>query len=235
MRIFLAAFCALVMLGSGIGQAGASSISVSPTTVELTAPAGASQITLRNTSGETVFVQTRVFKWSQADGKERLEPTKNVVASPPTIKLERGQEYVVRVVRVSKAPVQGEESYRLLVDELPKKSDTAANHINMVLRQSIPLFFTQKDSSAPQMSWQISSVKGRSVLTGTNSGATHLKLSRMTLEQNGKKVAAINGLVGYVLGGSTMSFPLPRKVPAGKLSMSASSNAGKFTTSVQGR
>jgi fimbrial chaperone protein len=30
-------------------------------------------------------VQIRLFRWSQVDGKEKLEPTDEVAASPPAI------------------------------------------------------------------------------------------------------------------------------------------------------
>jgi P pilus assembly chaperone PapD len=78
------------------------------------------RLTLRNDEDTEVTVQTRVLRWSQNAGKETLEPTPDVVASPPAVTLAPGADYVVRVVRVSKQPVHGEESYRVIVDQLPR-------------------------------------------------------------------------------------------------------------------
>src|SRR3954471_12794319 len=41
-----------------------------------------------------------VFRWSQVDSKEKLEPTEEVVASPPAVTLAANGSYVARIVRV---------------------------------------------------------------------------------------------------------------------------------------
>ncbi|MCO5064511.1 MAG: molecular chaperone [Rhizobiaceae bacterium] len=231
MSRIVAALGALAILGAGIISACAASISVSPTTISLIAPAAASQVVLRNGAKEPVYVQIRVFKWSQVDGVEKLERTKAVVASPPTVKLSPDDEYVVRVVRLSKTPVRGEESYRLFVDELPQKLETRPNKINLVVRQSIPIFFTEDHAAEPKVAWSLSRAEGRTVLTGRNSGSMRLKITDLVLSSGGKPILKTNGLVGYVLGGSAMSFPLPGKVPTGTLDLSADSNMGKIKSS----
>ena len=238
MRNILASIGTLLMLGTGIFPASGASISVSPTSVEMTAPTAASQLTLRNASDKAVNVQVRVFRWSQEGGKERLEPTKSVVASPPSAKMAPGQEYVVRVVRVSKTPVKGEESYRLLVDEIPQKGDAAPGTISLVVRQSIPVFFSEDGATAPDVTWTVGRANGRTVLTARNEGATRLKIHDLNLTQGGKSVANSKGLVGYVLAGSEMTFPLAGKSPAGsQVTVKAGSNMGPFeaTATVKGR
>jgi len=42
-------------------------------------------------------------------------------------------------VRVTKKPVEGEEAYRLFVDELPE-SPQGRRTVNLMVRHSIPLF-----------------------------------------------------------------------------------------------
>ncbi|MHC2468560.1 fimbrial biogenesis chaperone [Bradyrhizobium embrapense] len=98
----------------------AAALRVEPVLLELNAPAAAASLTLRNDEDADVEVQTRVLRWSQSDGKESLEPTTDVVASPPAVRMTPHSDYVVRVVRVSKQPVNGEESYRVIVDQLPR-------------------------------------------------------------------------------------------------------------------
>jgi fimbrial chaperone protein len=65
------------------------------------------------------------------------------VASPPAAKLAPKSNYVVRVVRVTKRPVSGEESYRVLIDQLPEGAQQKGNAVNLLVRYSIPV------SSAP--------------------------------------------------------------------------------------
>src|ERR1700736_5594855 len=92
---------------------------VEPVLLELSAPTAAGVLTLRNNDDAEIVVQTRVVRWSQSNGSDVLEPATDVVASPPFVTLAPGADYVVRVVRVSKQPVREEESYRVVVDQLP--------------------------------------------------------------------------------------------------------------------
>ncbi len=74
--------------------------------IDVTAPGAASTVTLRNEGAAPINAQIRVYRWSQVDGKENLEPTEDVVASPPAVTLAPQTNYVARVVRVSKRPGQ---------------------------------------------------------------------------------------------------------------------------------
>ena len=84
------------------------------------APGAASTGHLEQQRQEAINAQIRVFKWTQVGGKDQLVPTKDVVASPPAVKLGAGKSRVIRVVRRSKSAAAAEESYRLVVDEVPK-------------------------------------------------------------------------------------------------------------------
>ena len=100
--------------------ASAASLQVAPVLLEVVAPGAAATVTLRNNGAKPIATQVRVFRWTQEAGGERLEPTDDVVASPPAVELQPAQDYVARVVRVTKKPVEGEEAYRLFIDELPE-------------------------------------------------------------------------------------------------------------------
>src|SRR5437588_508203 len=97
----------IVVLAASVG-ARAGSLQVEPVLIDVAAPGAASTVTLRNEGSMPINAQIRVFRWSQVDGKENLEPTDDVVASPPAAKLASKTNYVVRVVRVTKRPVSGE-------------------------------------------------------------------------------------------------------------------------------
>ncbi|MFZ0495263.1 MAG: fimbria/pilus periplasmic chaperone [Methylocella sp.] len=120
--------------------ASAASLQAAPVLLEVVAPAAAATVTLRNNGAKPIATQVRVFRWIQEAGVERLEPTEDVVASPPAVELQPGEDYVARVVRVTKKPVEGEEAYRLFVDELPE-APQGRHTVNLVVRHSIPLFF----------------------------------------------------------------------------------------------
>jgi len=123
------------------GPAAAAMLSVSPVTLEIAAPRTNAKLNLENRGEEPVTVQIRVFRWASKNGKESLTPTTSVVASPPIATLKPQGKYTVRIVRVAKEPVTSEESYRLLVDQLPKLVNQPGSAVSFLIRQSIPVFF----------------------------------------------------------------------------------------------
>src|SRR5215472_2555055 len=72
---------------SPLASSWAASLQVAPVLVEVAAPGAASTLKLRNEGSAPINVQIRVFRWSQTNGEEKLEPTGDVVASPPLAKL----------------------------------------------------------------------------------------------------------------------------------------------------
>ena len=122
----LARLIAVAMAWLSSAQPGyAGSLQVSTTTLEVAAPGAATSMVLRNSGAEALNAQIRIMKWSQTDGVEQLTATQDVVASPPFAAIGPGRDYTVRVVRVGQRPVQQEESYRLLIDELPTTDKSA--------------------------------------------------------------------------------------------------------------
>lgn len=217
-------------------HAEATSLRAAPAKLELVAPDSAATLSLRNEDSKPINAQIRVFRWSQVNGEEKLEPNVDVAASPPLTTLGGGIDYVVRVVRVTKTPVAGEETYRLLVDELPDAARRVPGAVTVVVRYSIPVFFVSRDAAPPKLSWAIKQVDGSLVLTGTNSGGRHARISDLQLTSEGKPVVSRAGLVGYVLGGSTMQWtlPLPRSGPAAPraLALSAQTESGPIHATI---
>lgn len=223
-------FAASILISS-VGHS--ASLRVAPTTIELIAPDSASTINLRNEAKRPLNVQIRVFRWVQENGAERLEPTTDVVASPPAAKLAPNADYVVRVVRVSKAAVRSEESYRLVVDELPDPSRRKAGTVALVVRHVIPVFFRNPDASSPDVSWSISRSGRGFVLAARNGGSSRLRISDVSIMQGGQKVAGQKGLLGYVLGGATMRWPMGAKGLSGRsATLRAESDFGPFDAPV---
>lgn len=91
----------------------ASSLRVAPILLDVSAPGATTTLNLRNEGDQKLYVQIRIFRWTGTQSEPSLEPTSDVVVSPPAATLTPGTEYVVRVGRVAKQPIVGEESYRI--------------------------------------------------------------------------------------------------------------------------
>jgi fimbrial chaperone protein len=223
---------ALVATALGATAANASDLRVAPSTVE--APTGSQTATLSLLNGEQkpISVQIRVMRWTQQNGQDSLVPTINVVASPPFVTLQPSQRYLVRLVRTAQAGATGEESYRVLVDELPGQRTLASGTIDLVLRHSIPVFFSDTPDKIAKVTWTIVHDAQGAWLEGLNSGERRLRLSDVSLDQNGNKIFEKPGLVGYVLPGGEMRWPLSTKVSAGSVHMSATADTGPIDVAV---
>lgn len=216
-----------------LGAAQAATLRVSPISAELTAPNATTTFNLRNEDNKALHTQVRVYRWQQRNGKEELVPTSDVVASPPIAALQPGADYLVRVVRVNKAPVRGEESYRVIVDELPDPARQRAGTVQLIVRHVLPVFFRSVEAKPPQVHWRIVNSGKRMQLVASNQGETHLRLSKLDLSQNGKVVYSNKGLMGYVLGGTSMHWDLPlSKLGKGPFTLTASSSRGQVKADV---
>ncbi len=199
------------MLLGGAGASSAGQLAVEPILLEMNAPSAAGVIKLRNDADVDVIAQTRVLRWTQVDGVEKLEPTTDVVSSPPEVSLAPKVDYVVRVVRVSKQPVRGEESYRVLVDQLPSSPRVSNPTVRLLIRQSIPVFFRAHQVDAADVSWSLSRKGEILFLNAANAGDERLRLASLRLQDaSGTTISFGDGLVGYVLGHSSMRWQAPR-------------------------
>ena len=199
----------VLCLAAGPVSSVAGDITVVPVLLETQAPGSATALTLRNNASREVVVQVRVFRWLQVDGIESLLPTSEVVVSPPSMKMESAGEHIVRVVRTAKRPVSGTESYRVVVDELPRLA-SEANTVQLLVRQSIPVFFGESFSKPAEITWSLSESGGDLVLTAGNDGDGYLRIADLKLrDQAGRTLSFGDGLVGYVLSRSRMRWVLP--------------------------
>jgi fimbrial chaperone protein len=238
-RTLLGAASALALLWIDVQTVGAASLRVSPTSIDMVEPNRAAILRLRNEAAHPIHAQIRLFRWSQRDGVERLEPTTDVVASPPTTKLDPGIEYVVRVIHASKKPIRPEESFRILVDEIPVRSSRRPGTVNLVIRHSISIFVRKADAQPPRVEWSAGLSRGSLVLTVRNSGDARLRIHDLQLSQAGRRIAGRTGLLGYVLGGSVMTFELDiaGKIGSSPIRIQSRSDSGAIDAfaSIQGR
>lgn len=226
-----ATIAAALVLAIAPGIATASDIRVAPVVLDPLPGNRSTSLTLTNAEDRPVRVQLRVMKWSVENGKEQLTPTDAVVASPPFATLDPQQQYLVRVVRTAKAPPKGEETYRVLVDEVPDAGAGRPGTVELVVRQSIPAFFSDIPRRAANVAWTVRNDSGGATLVGRNTGNRRLRLADLSIDSAGKQVFFQQGLVGYVLAGSELQVPLSSAsgtIPSdGRLRMTAASDNGR--------
>ena len=218
-----------VTLAFGLSSAAWSAdLQVSPVSLEIPASGATGVLTLHNASDRPLNAQARVYRWTQVDGKDELEETDAVVASPPVAEIGPGQNYSLRIVRADGAPAAEPEYYRLIVDELPEASSPRNGTVNLVLRYSVPVFFSAGGGD-PKLSWSVEKANGRVAVTLRNDGDRHVRISGLKLkDKSGGSVSFGSGLVGYALGHSSVQWlsPPARGFTGGPAEISAMSDIG---------
>ena len=219
---------ALATVSSG---ATAADLQVSPILVEFGASQQAAAAWLSNTGQQTLRAQVRLQSWTQDGHQDVLDATRDLVASPATVEVEPGGRQMVRLIRLQPAPTAQERSYRLLVDELPGDPGAEQEGLQFLLRYSIPVFIAPAGvNAAPNeptrgatlppptdladLQLKLQAHAEGSTLLATNAGMRRIKLSQLTLvDADGREQPLNQGLLGYVLAGRSMSWPLPLPYP----------------------
>jgi len=196
------------------GNAFAGSIHVMPTTITLGPGKATAVLTITNEGDTPIRAQVRVFAWDQSGNEDRLTPTQKLVASPPMATLAPKQTQSIRVVRVDKSAITAEESYRLIIDEIPDAKLAPNIGVAVQMRYSVPVFVMPKATMPPGQVTLTAHITGNTLtLNAQNKGDTHMQASEVMLEHaDGKSTPAVGGLLGYVLAGRTMQWTVP--VPA---------------------
>ena len=212
MRARFSAWIGGALIGLVCGAASAAGLQVSPVTLTLQATQQADGLGLSNAGSVPLDAQVRVFRWTQVDGQERLEPTRALIVSPPMLQLPVDGRQLVRVIR-SGAPPAGpaEESYRVLVDELPLPQADGQKGLSFVMRHSLPIFLAPAGAppSPPQLQWTLQRQGDQAVLEVANSGGIHAQLADLVFtDAAGQRTIVHAGLLGYVFPGPTMRWPL---------------------------
>lgn len=189
-------------------------VQISPVLLDLTGDNAVGVVNFGNQDHEPTTIQVRVFKWRQANGQESLEPTGDVVASPPMAEIAPGASLSIRVVRASGTPISGEDSYRLVIDQLPQARDSGKAVVAMLLRQVLPVFFSSGGRTDPSVAWSVVRRDGRETLMARNDGDRRLRVGKVTISSGRGSVAMGGALLGYVLGHSQMSWTIPAKAGA---------------------
>lgn len=195
--------------------ASAAGLQVTPITLEIAHGDTSAVLWLANTGTATLQAQVRVVEWTQADHEDRLDTTRDLVASPPMLEVAAGARQLVRIVRTSGAtPGEPERSFRLLVDELPGAgTGDGQGGVQFLMRYSVPVFIApDQPQPAPRLQWRLRTQPP--VLEVVNAGSARAQLSEVAIvDAAGTRTVLSDGLLGYVLAGAQMRWPLPPDRP----------------------
>ncbi|WP_433638172.1 fimbrial biogenesis chaperone [Kluyvera georgiana] len=215
LRLSPALACIALALFSGYSAA--SGLQVTPVSLTLQQNQRAEALWLSNAGDTPINAQVRVYRWSQSGYNDQLSASQGLVISPPMLNIPPGGRQLIRVIRTGPT-MKVEDAYRLSINELPPTT-TKKNSLQFVMHYSVPVFIqpTGAAETLAKLQWQVAHSEGHAWLQVSNQGDGHAQLAEVTLiTASGSRKNITPGLLGYVLPGSTMRWPLPASAGQGE-------------------
>jgi fimbrial chaperone protein len=230
-------FFALLTCAVMAAPAGASTFNISPIRVQLEGSHRTEALTLANADDSPVVVQVRVVSWSQKDGAEQLQDTRELLVTPPVLQIPANAQQIVRVA-LRRAPDPGQElTYRVIFEEVPQAAPADFRGLRVALRISIPVFVAPAQGKAsPDLAWRSRWLpNGQLELAATNNGNGHSQIMDFETRFPGSLMPLRGTTSKYVLPGSRMSWTLTPPADAtrqGVIPIRGHSDQGDFSADV---
>jgi fimbrial chaperone protein len=230
LRTFSFVLC--LMTVAAVRLAGAASLTVAPTRIDLAGGETSAAVTLQNNDADDVMVQVQTFAWPAGPATADLLPTRDLIAVPPVFEMAGGGRQIIRVAL--RAPLGGpqEHAFRLLITEVPRGGQRATG-VRFALRLSLPVFVTPTGAE-PHPVWSLqASGRNAAMLVLRNEGSAHLQVRRIAWWPEGEAHASTSiDAPAWVLAGREQGWALPAGAGAGPLQIEAETSIGPLRATV---
>lgn len=200
-------------------EASASSFIASPITFDLTSSKPMSILRLTNNGDSDLRLQVHAVKWSTDGHIETQVNTDEVILNPPIFTIKSGQQQFLRFGLRSVTQTATEQSYRLIVDEIPdEKAAGGELGLRTVLRVSIPVFINPVQKNV-HVTWHLVSKGRQYILVADNSGDTHIKINGFVIADDKGTPIVTNNDPTYVLPEQRKEWPLVTSGSLGRITL----------------
>jgi fimbrial chaperone protein len=178
-------------------------LNVSPTRVNLTAKEPISTLTLSNETAEPIVLQLHIVKWTQADYREILTPSDDILVTPQIFTLNPFSSQLIRLGIEAPVITAFEEPYRLIIQEVQSPFKIKKQGINFLLNLSIPVIVGTNAPIKERIQWNINKVNGHTQLQAINRGNNVVFINLIgALSKNNQDVVQPFSTFSYLLPGS---------------------------------
>jgi len=177
-------------------------------------------VTITNEGDEELVMQADLYLWKQKpDGEDELTLTEDMFLSPPIIKLAGKSHQVVRLARLNRAIAEQQQTYRMIVREIPEARPAKENiQLQIALAFSMPVFITPPGAKN-KLDCVVARTSANSInVTCENSGNAYAQLLDFELTNAAGVNLASRDKGGYILPGIKRSFDIKsadKSIPGG--------------------
>lgn len=211
----------LLALSCTGGAAFAGSFSVSPIRLTLTAAEPIAALTIQNSGAEATTVQLQVTSWTQEDGSDRYQPSRDLIASPPIFTVPAGASQIVRLALRRTPDARRELTYRVYLAEVPSAPSPGFVGTRVALELGVPVFVSPTVPGVQSLHWQlVRRGDGKVSVVASNSGALSARIMSVSLSPVAGATASRQTIATDVHAGQQREWPLSdRQLPAAGTSL----------------
>ena len=217
-------------------QSHAGQFSVSPVRIQMTARDRATAITLTNEGDSELVMQADIYQWKQKpDGQDDLQLSEDLILSPPILKLQPGSRQVVRLASLRPEPSGEQQTYRLIVREIPETQVTeGAVKLQIAMAFSLPVFISPPGAKRELLCTTERGETNSIRAFCENQGTAYAQPLEFVLKGADGAKLATREAGGYVLPGIRRGFelsvPTTGRIPAGSAQLIVRQDTGAAQT-----
>lgn len=192
-----------------IARAMATGISVTPIPIVLSSAQTSELLQVTNEGDSASSLQIQTFSWTQTqDGRMELRPSAEIVAFPAVFTIGPNQIRNIRI-GVVRAPGTTEQTYRIIVQQLPPPPIAGRAKIQVLTAFDLPVFATPAGVEAAPAITSPTFAAGALSFSVTDAGTAHIRIDRLTVtghDRAGHSSFVVGAIPSYVLAGGRRDY-----------------------------
>jgi fimbrial chaperone protein len=186
--------------------------SVTPVRIYMAPKDRAVAVTINNEGDDELVMQADIYLWKQKPGGEDdLTLTDDLILSPPIIKLAGRSRQVVRLAMIEPKPSSAQQTYRLVVREVPEAKPANQNvQLQIALAFSMPVFITPPGAKRALVCTAERASADSARVTCENKGNAYAQPREFALTSAAGVKLASRDSGGYILPSITRTFDIKR-------------------------
>lgn len=207
----------------------AAQFTITPVRIFMTPRDRAVAVTIVNESDEPVVMQADLYTWKQKpDGSDELELTEDLILTPPILKLEPRGRQVVRLARLTPPPGAVQQTYRMIVREIPEARSGGQVQLQVALAFSLPVFITPNGARRDLRCGLERSAADTVRAVCSNAGNAYTQIRELDVTDAAGQRLAVRDQGGYILPSIQRSFDIkaPGRIPAGPVKLQVALDDG---------
>lgn len=228
MKHFLPAVVLLAAAASAL-PVHAAQFTITPVRIFMNQRDRAVAVTIVNESDEPVVMQADLYTWKQKpDGSDDLQLTEDLILTPPILKLAPKARQVVRLARLSPPPGGVQQTYRMIVREIPEARPGQQLQLQVALAFSLPVFITPPGAKRDLRCGVERGTPDTVRAVCSNNGTAYTQIRELELTGAGGAKLAARDQGGYILPSIQRTFDLKAAgpIPAGAVKLQVALDDG---------